>query len=202
MEAAKHENPLEELYRRRNEMPSQIWESSYNDKFVIGLEEATSYIKGLEAPTKTYIFGLEASNVGVQYGCVVSFEQKFRRPSARNVTLRTEQDEASKPKEKRSYNVQKCFAWLIHWFDFGNECKYLATFEECIALDKIYGIMRAADGSAYYAMDPARMQNASATNTICTVEVLMRVCWMDAHCTLFDRSKAGTTLLGTLISPG
>ena len=99
--------------------------------------------------------------------------------------------EASKPKEKRSYNVQKFFAWLIHWFDFGNECKYLATFEECIALDKIYGIMRAADGSAYYAMDPARMQNASATNTICTVEVLMRVCWMDAHCTLFNQIESG-----------
>ena len=195
MEAASHESPLEELYRRRNEMSSHICESSQNDKFVVGLEKATRYVKDqVEAERQKRIFlagGKQATkweyNMDVLYHLNKSFDDLL------HAMLRCvlSKSEASKPKEKRSYNVQKCFAWLIHWFDFGNECKYLATFEECIALDKIYGIMRAADGSAYYAMDPARMQNASATNTICTVEVLMRVCWMDAHCTLFDQIESG-----------
>ena len=81
MEAAKHENPLEELYRRRNEMPSQIWESSYNDKFVTGLEKATSYMKGrVEAEQQKRIFlagGKPSDEMGVQYECVASFEQNF-----------------------------------------------------------------------------------------------------------------------------
>ena len=98
-----------------------------------------------------------------------------------------DKSEASKPKEKRSYNVQKCFAVLMHWFEFGNECKHLATFEECIVVDKIFGIIRAADG-----VDFCVLQKDIAINDTCTVETLMRVCWMDAHCTLFSKFESGS----------